>query len=445
MFEPLEDRVLLSHHHPVSNVLSVSADHRSLVQSDGSTFFYLSDSAWNLFDRTSIKQANQYLQTRADEGFTVIQAEINARLGADVYGDAPFIKNDATRPNEAYFHYVDQVVASATSLGLYVGLVPLDSDWSANGKFNTNNVYDFGRYLGRRYANSRIIWVLGGDVSGDDGAGVAMWRNLAAGITRGVANARGAGNRDYSQTLMTFHPFYAESSSQWFQNDVWLDFNAVQSGHSQNTANYNLIAGSYSRTPAKPIIDIETNYEDIPAGIKRGAVRLTDYDVRKTAIWSLFAGSFGLSYGNNNVWQFVTKPNSNNLATTNWQNALATPGTTSLAAIKRLMLSRPFLSRVPDQSLIVGSTLSGTDHLQATRASDGSYAFVYTASGKAVTVNLNKLSGTDLDVRWYNPRSGKSAYLGVFAKNGSHTFVAPSQGTDWVLVLDDTSKKYGKP
>jgi len=96
---------------------------------------------------------------------------------------------------------------------MYVGLVPLDSEWSVNGKFNLNNVYDFGRYLGRRYANSRIIWVLGGDVSGDDGAGVAMWRNLAAGITRGVANARGAANRDYSQTLMTFHPFYAESSS----------------------------------------------------------------------------------------------------------------------------------------------------------------------------------------------------------------------------------------
>jgi len=167
--------------------------------------------------------------------------------------------------------------------------------------------------------------------------------------------------------------------------------------------------------------------------------------VRKTAIWSLFAGSFGLSYGNNNVWQFVTKPNSNNLATTNWQNALVTLGTKSLAAIKRLMLSRPFLSRVPDQSLIVGSTMGGGDHLQATRAADGSYAFVYSASGKAVTVNLNKLSGTNVDARWYNPRNGKSAYLGVFAKNGNHTFAAPSQGTDWVLVLDDASKKYGKP
>jgi len=105
------------------------------------------------------------------------------------------------------------------------------------------------------------------------------------------------------------------------------------------------------------------------------------------------------------------------------------------------------LNRVPDQSLIVGSTLSGTDHLQATRAADGSYAFVYTASGKAVSVNLNKLSGRTISARWYNPRSGKSAYLGDFAKSGNRTFTAPSSGAgnDWVLVLDDASKRYGKP
>jgi hypothetical protein len=442
MFEPLEDRILLSHHHHVTNVLSVSPDSRSLVQSNGKPFFYMSDTAWNLFDRTTLKQADQYLETRAAQGFTVIQAEINARLGADVAGDAPFIKNNPARPNKAYFRYLDQVIADANKLGMYVGLVPLDSEWSVNGKFTKDNVYTFGKYLGRRYANSKIIWVLGGDVSGDDGDGIDMWRNLAAGITRGVGNVRHKGNHDYSQTMMTFHPFYAESSAQWFQNDVWLDFNGIQSGHTPNTSNYNLISSGYSKSPTKPIIDLETNYEDIPAGIKRGATRLTDYDVRKTAIWSLFAGSFGVTYGNNNVWQFVTKPNSRNLATTSWQNSLTTLGTKSMAAIKRLMLSRPFLNRVPDQSLIVGSALSGTDHLEATRAADGSYAFVYSASGKAVTVNLNKLSGTDLNVRWYNPRNGKSAYLGVFAKNGSHTFVAPTKGYDWVLVVDDASNKF---
>ena len=104
------------------------------------------------------------------------------------------------------------------------------------------------------------------------------------------------------------------------------------------------------------------------------------------------------------------------------------------------MLSRPLLGRVPDQSLIVGSSLGGGDHIQATRGGDGSYAYVYISSGKPVTVNLNKLAGTQIDAR-----KGKSAYIGRFAKSGNRTFTAPTSGYDWVLILDDASKGYGKP
>ena len=162
----------------------------------------------------------------------------------------------------------------------------------------------------------------------------------------------------------------------------------------------------------------------------------------------MFAGSFGVSFGNNNVWQFVTSPGSKrNLASMTWQEALDSMGAYSMTYIKRLMMSRPMLNRVPDQSLVVGTTYGAADRIQATRAADGSYAFIYTASGKSVTVNLSRLSGTQVTARWYNPRAGKSVYLGVYAKSGTKTFKPPSSGVnnDWVLVLDDTAKGYRKP
>jgi hypothetical protein len=433
--------VTLARRHAASNLLQVSSNGRYLTYADGSPFFYMADTAWELFNRLRLKQADQYLSTRAAQGFTVIQAEINARFGSGANG-APFIGNDVTRPNASYFRFVDAVVAKANSLGMYLALVPLDSTWSQNGIFNKNNTYQFGRFLGARYASAKIIWVLGGDVPGNGGGGLDMWRNLAGGI------ARGAANRDQSKVLITYHPYYNQSSSQWFGNESWLDFNAVQSGHSLNRDNYNLIASDYGKRPTRPVIDIEGAYEDIPAGIKAGNPRLTDYDVRKAAYWSVFAGSLGVTYGNNNVWQFVTTPNSRNLATKSWQAALSSPGVTSLAGLKRLLLSRPFLNRVPDQSMIVGATLSGTDHIQATRGADGSYAFVYSAGGKAITVNLSRLSGTQIEARWYNPRRPRSSInLGVFARGGNRTFKPPTSGAnnDWVLVLDDASKRYGKP
>jgi hypothetical protein len=463
MIEELESRTLLSavpvsshhvhgwRHDPAaversrrvattSNVLSVSSNKRYLVNSDGTAFFYMADTAWHLFNKTTRAQADLYLETRAAQGFTVIQAEINSFR--DVYRHTPFVNNDVTRPNEAFFQNMDYMIRRANGLGMYVALVPLDSEWSANGIFDKNNVYQFGKFLGRRYKNDRIIWVLGGDVSGNVGDGVDMWRNLAAGITRGAAN------RDESKVLMTFHPTYAQSSSQWFQNDSWLDFNAIQSGHSLNNGNYNMIGADYGKNPPKPVIDIEGAYEDIPAGIRKGNPRLTDYDVRRAAYASVFAGSFGVTFGNNNVWQFVTSPGSKrNLASMTWQEALDSMGAYSMTYIKRLMMSRPMLNRVPDQSLVVGTTYGSADRIQATRGADGSYALVYTASGKSVTVNLNKLSGKQVTARWYNPRAGKSVYLGVYTKSGTKTFKPPSSGVnnDWVLVLDDTSKGYRKP
>src|SRR4051812_48105336 len=124
----------------VSNLLSVSPDKRSLVYLNGKPFFYMADTAWHLFEKTTRAEADLYLETRAAQGFTVIQAEVNARFGANRNGDRAFVNDDPTRPNEAYFDYVDYVVNKANALGMYVALVPLDSRWSGDGTFNVDNV-----------------------------------------------------------------------------------------------------------------------------------------------------------------------------------------------------------------------------------------------------------------------------------------------------------------
>ena len=53
--------------------LRVSDDKHHLVKKDGSPFFWLGDTAWELFHRLSYEEANIYLQDRAEKGFTVIQ------------------------------------------------------------------------------------------------------------------------------------------------------------------------------------------------------------------------------------------------------------------------------------------------------------------------------------------------------------------------------------
>src|ERR1044072_6360683 len=60
--------------------LKVSDNHRFLVHNDGSPFFYLGDTAWELLHRLNREEADRYLENRAQIGFTVIQAVALAEL-----------------------------------------------------------------------------------------------------------------------------------------------------------------------------------------------------------------------------------------------------------------------------------------------------------------------------------------------------------------------------
>ncbi len=54
--------------------LKVSENKRFLVTEDGQPFFYLADTAWELFHRLDRQQATHYLDVRASQKYTAIQA-----------------------------------------------------------------------------------------------------------------------------------------------------------------------------------------------------------------------------------------------------------------------------------------------------------------------------------------------------------------------------------
>src|ERR1700712_5503600 len=94
--------------------LKVSDNHRYLVHQDGTPFFWMGDTAWELFHRLNREEADQYLKRRAEQGFTVVQAvalaEFDGLKEPNPYGDTPLLNNDPTTPNDAYFKHVDYIV-----------------------------------------------------------------------------------------------------------------------------------------------------------------------------------------------------------------------------------------------------------------------------------------------------------------------------------------------
>jgi hypothetical protein len=114
---------------------------------------------------------------------------------------------------------------------------------------------------------------------------------------------------------------------------------------------------------------------------------------------------------------------------------------------RRLLESRPFLERIPDQSLLASNPGTGTNHIRATRASDGSYAFIYSAAGQPFTVDLGKLAGQSLAGHWYDPRTGIAQSLGSFPAGRACEFTPPTAGADndWVLILDKEDSAFPVP
>ena len=434
--------------------LRVSDNQRYLQTADEKPFFWLGDTAWELFNRLNREDADKYLKKRAEQGFTVIQAvalaEIDGLHTPNPYGEVPLENDDPARPREAYFRHVDYIIDQAAKEGLYIALLPTWGDklykatWGMGPEvFNPTSAKAYGRYIGNRYKDRKnIIWILGGDRNPRHEQDVAVWRAMADGVAEGVGG--------YEKALMSFHPqpnnLADGGSSKWFHQDKWLDFNMFQTGHCRETNVWDRLQVAYTKKPTKPVLDGEPLYEDHPVCFNaRDLGTSSPYDVREKAYFGLFAGGFGHTYGCHGVWQ-MWAPGRDGINGPHyyWYDALDLPGANQMKFVRRLMESRPIFDRVPDQSLIT-DPLQEHNHIQATRGKD--YAFIYSAQGRDFTVNLGKISGSTLNAYWYNPRNGEVKDGESVQNKGQKKFSPPSAGygQDWVLVLDDASKKYPKP
>lgn len=421
--------------------IRVAATRRHLERADGTPFFWLGDTAWELFHLLDREEADFYLQTRATQGFTVVQAvalaEFEGLTRPNAYGHLPLDGNDPTRPVEAYFQHVDWIVARANALGITVAFVPTWGDkwnrcWGIGPEiFTPENARIFGAFLGRRYRDADLVWVLGGDRPVQNEGHHAILRAMAAGLHEGDGGCH----------LKTLHPNGHHASSQYVHQEAWLDFNMIQSGHHEkDVANWAMLAHDASLQPPKPYMESEPCYENHPVRNRREQGWFDEWDVRKLCWWGLCAGGFGHTYGCHDIWGFHDPAKQRRYADPRspWQLAVHFPGANQMRHARSLLCSRPQLKRIPDQALIAGDPGHGPDHIQACRADDGSYAIIYSASGRPIPVAVERLAGTTLRAQWYDPRSGSSTPIGELERRGFPVFTPPSSGPgcDWVLLLD---------
>lgn len=433
--------------------LKISANKRFFTDANGNPFFWLGDTGWLLFGKLTREEAVKYLEDRRQKGYNVIQVMVLHNVAAEnVYGDSALVNKNVAKPVSTpgnsfsdtaqydYWDHVDYIINMAAQKGLYMALVPIWGTNVKNGWVSQDEARTYASFLADRYKSKpNIIWLNGGDIKGSDS--LNTWNVIGSTLRATDPNH-----------LITFHPFGRTTSSTWFHNSDWLDFNMYQSGHRSydldtslkehrfGPDNYKFTNIDYNLKPTKPTLDGEPSYELIPYGLHDTTKPYWNAnDVRRYAYWSVFAGAAGHTYGHNSVMQ-MHKPADKESAYGSkkyWNIALNDSGARQMVYVKKLMLSKPYFDRVPDQSLIAGEHGERYNYLVATKGKD--YAFVYTYTGKDFSVKLGKISGTKVKASWYNPRDGKTSFIGTFMNKGVASFHPPgkpSDGNDWVLILE---------
>jgi len=436
--------------------LRVSDDNRFLVKADSSSWFWLGDTAWDLFTRLNREELHEYFRNRQEKGFTVIQGVVLMGYHVDfntpnIYGHRPFIDDDPTRPDtrggENFWTHADYIIDTASQYEIYIGILPTWGDHVAGYgrpvRLNKENAQVYAEWLVNRYkTRPNVIWINGGDVKGDENGekDVEIWNTIGETIKRV--------DPDH---LVTFHPRGGRSSSRLFHNESWLDFNMIQSGHSHlNRHNDDQIDADYRLTPVKPTLDGEPRYESHPVNWKPINGYFIDFDERQAAYWSLFAGAFGHTYGHVNMWRFnvpgVDQAKEHfQMMDLHWRQVMDFPGAFQMTYVRSLMLSRPQKGRIPYQELLIDNPEQGA-RMRACLG-DG-YAFIYTPYGMPIKIKLSALSWSDYSCWWYDPRTGAASSIDSKIGSKSHSFAPPGRpyrGNDWILVIDDGAKNYPPP
>ncbi len=430
--------------------LKVSANGRYLVDQTNTPFLIVGDSPQPLVTRVSTTDAAKYFDDRQAHGFNALWINVitagpyyhdSADDGSTYDGVVPFTGHiaggtdtahyDLSKPNEAYFARVDQMVKLAAERGMTVFLDPIETgQWIPTLRNNGRAAdYAYGQYLGNRYRRfDNIVWLNGNDFvtwnkPGDD--------EVVRAVAMGIKSAD-------PRHLQTIELNYDTSSSS--DDPSWAPIISVNGTYTYSPT-YFQMWHSYNHTPVAPTYLLEAHYDLMDYGhpIDYGTPRV----LRRQEYWAMLTGGKGQIYGNGYTCEFMS----------GWKFYVDTVGVTQLEIWHKFFSALPWQDIVPDEDHAVLTAGLGTlgdmqtrvsksDYATAAKTPDGSYGIAYMPTARTITINMASLKAP-ARAKWFDPTNGTyTAIAGSpFSNQGARQFTPPGNShndgeSDWVLLLD---------
>lgn len=394
---------------PAKFPLKISPNGRHITDNNGTPFLMVADVAWQMLRRLSYPEAVQYMDIRKSQSFNTFLVQLLPALPnqRNFNKTAPFANiNDISKPNKAYFDYLEKIVIAARERNLVVGIVVSRQSWNTVFDAQTEDAWKaYGTYVGKHFAKyANIIWI----ISEEEYQSASQFKAISEGI-------RAESDGQIVASLNTCSPTSVNDNSP---NHSELKFIIPDS--TVTPAEYAALANWQKNAAEAALRPFLIANSEFPKEI-------TDQStlIRNQAYQSILSSAAGFCH-------MSTIKNFN----PTWKVNITKDGAEYIHQLVKILKGIPWEYMQPDEPDLLLDSLDKAE-IGIVSLSNKKMAMLYLPSSRPVRLDLQHLQGSEFGAVWYSPRTGKR-WSGKDLKTGEEAIVQPPDSQpewDWILLI----------
>lgn len=411
-----------------------------LSYSDGTPFFFTACTAWNGALKSTKEEWEQYLTHRAKNNYNVIQFVTTQWRGGstDQYGEVAYTGSGKIAVNTDFFKRMDEKVDRINAHGLVAAPVLLwalpvgeGRELSPGYTLPDAEAILLAKYMVARYGGNQVIWFLGGDGQFTD-IFEQRWKTIGRGVFGEMQHPG----------VVAQHPRGSSWIGEIYKEEPWLDIVGYQSSHNNEQRvvdwiNKGPMANQWDKLPARPLINLEPNYEEIN-------FKITAEDVRNASYWSIFATPLaGITYGANGIWPWIQDDgnlvenhgNPGGKGPTPWNKSIDFPGSMQIGYLSAFIQQCEWWKLKPVPELLVEQPGDKVFNHFIPVVADDSYSTLLAYTPIQQEIKIRNPGNLNYTAQWFDPINNQ--YLTAELTSGEGWLAStPPAAQDYVLVLE---------
>ncbi|MBR2861409.1 MAG: DUF4038 domain-containing protein [Clostridia bacterium] len=418
---------------------------RHFVYGDGSPFFYLGDTHWQMPDYERLNECNypgcncgnqflHLLKDRVAKGFNVYQTYFDSATN-DGGGNKTvheWWSEKYTRINpQAFNETMDIMMEYLADYGMTVAMgFGVHTASIRAYESNPEPILKFARYCVARYACYPTIWITAQEITDLHYNTFEIWKQVGDLVGKLDGYNRPNGAHMYPME-------YSDERAQSLDATPWHQWWTLQSGHGGlGTIQSRFFYKSYYDSKnIKPYVETECQYEDIYCGGFCGC------DASRVGAWhAVLSGSAGFTYGVTGVWAMGWNQKDDcgwpTYSPEPWYIGMDKPGSTEITHLKNFFEYVGWYKLTPEFGFDCGA-FEMRRYVSAARIGQDVLIYYFYAREKETGVVYGLKKNIRYQARWFDPAHGTFIDLpDVVSENGE--FVVPLKPSirDWVLLLN---------